>query len=218
MDDLASKGFADFDEFTAGCLFEDALEDYLDQDKFFSIDASPKSAAFCLNDAEYHHHESVTRCVNATLGSQSPALSAADLFGLHETNTYSVHELKFLANGSPHIHTPGAVDYENMRPYFDWQPTDIIEATFKNSTQCGFMPTSSNVNLFKRYKSPNPGANAFRIYDDYCTDTICSDMPAIDEGETLGQVFFGHKSKFNHREKIKTTKYYLKALQDFIRQ
>ena len=37
MDDLASNGCAKFDEFTAWCLFENAVEDYLDQDQFFSF-------------------------------------------------------------------------------------------------------------------------------------------------------------------------------------
>ena len=80
------------------------------------------------------------------------------------------------------------------------------------------MPTFSNENLFTHYISPHPGANVPRIYDDCLTDTICSDTPAIDGGETLSQCFFGNKSKFNQGEKIKATKYYLKALQDCIRK
>ena len=218
MDDLASNRCAEFDAFTAGCLFEDAIENYQDQDQFFSADATPESAALWLNDAEYYHHESVARRINAAMRSQAPSLSAADLFDLHETNTHSVHELEFLANGSPRIHTPSAVDSENMRPYFAWQTTDIIEATFKNSTQYGFMLSSSNGKFFTRYRSPNPGANVFHIYDDFLTDSICTDTPAIDGGETLSQCFFGRKSKSNHGRKIKTTKYYLKALQDCVRK
>ena len=83
------------------------------------------------------------------------------------------------------------------------------------------MPTSNNGNLFTRYRSPNPGANVPHIYDDFLTDTICSDMPAdmpaIDGGQTLSQCFLGRKSKFNHCEKTKTTKYYLTALHDCVR-
>ena len=190
---LDSNGSADFDEFTTGCIFEDAVEDYLDQDKFFSADASPESAAFWLNDAEYYHHESVVCCVNGALRSNTTRIddflgvNSIDPLDIQENNIYAVHELEFLANGSPRIHTPSAVDYENMRFYFAWQPTAIIEATFKNSTQYGFMRSSSNGNLFMRYKSPNPGANHHCIYDGFLTDSICSDIPAIDGGETLGQ-------------------------------
>jgi len=112
MDDLASNGCADFDEFTAGRLFEDAIEDYQDQDKLFPADYSPKStksAAFWLNDAEYFHHESVACCVNAAMRSHitdipsatNLAVHSLDMFDIHETNTYSVHGLEFLTNGSP---------------------------------------------------------------------------------------------------------------------
>ena len=100
-----------------------------------------------------------------------------------------------------------------MHPYFAWQSTDIIEATFKNSTQYGFMPTSSNGNLLKRYKSPNPGANIPCLYDDLLTNSIYSNTPAINGGETVGQCFFGRRSKFNNGEKAKTAKSYLRALQ-----
>ena len=107
-----------------------------------------------------------------------------------------MHELEFLANGSPRIHTPSLVDYENMRLYFAWQSTDIIEATFKNSLQYGFMPSSSNGSLFKRYRSPNPGANHHRLRDDVLTDSMCFDTPSINGGEKFGQCFFGECSKF----------------------
>ena len=133
MDDLTSNGSVEFDAFTNGCLFENAIEDTSDQEQFFSTD-DKASVDFWLNDAEYYHHESVTRCVNAERRSNAPSISATDLFDLQETNTYSVHELEFLANGYPRIYTPSVVDYENKRPYFAWQTTDIIQATFKNST------------------------------------------------------------------------------------
>ena len=218
MDALPSNGSVDFDAFTADCIFEDAVEDYKDHEQFYDGDTSKASIDFWLNEDEYFHHESIARCVNAAICSNAPSVSDTDLLDLTATNTYSVHEIEFLANGSPRIHTPSTVDYEQMRPYFAWQTTDVIQATFKNSTQYGWMPTSSNGNLFKHYSSPHPGANVPRIYDDFLTDTICSDTPAIDGGETLSQCFFGNKSKFNHGEKIKTTKYYLKALQDCLRK
>jgi len=220
---LESNGSALFDELTARCIFEDAVEDYKDQDQFYDAVDNQASADFWLNDAEYYHHESVTRYVNACLWITTNHhddfldFNSNDPLSMDD-DVYSVHELEFLANGSPRIHTPSAVDYNNMCPYFAWQSTDIIEATFKNSTQYGFMPTSSNSNLFKRYRSPNPGANIPRLYDGVMTNSICSDTPAIDGGKTVGQCFFGRRSKFNHAEKMKTTKSYLRALQACIQQ
>ena len=149
---LESNGSALFDDFTAGCIFEDAVADYADQDQLYDAADNQASADFWLNDAEYYHHESVARCVNAAL--RSNTFHQDEFLDFHsddsiDDNVYSVHELEFLANGSPRIHTPSAVDYDNMRQYFAWQSTNIIEATFRDSTQYGFMPTSSNGNMFK---------------------------------------------------------------------
>ena len=43
----------------------------MDLDQFYDADASPASADFLPNDAEYYHHESVARCVNAAIRSNA---------------------------------------------------------------------------------------------------------------------------------------------------
>ena len=69
-----------------------------------------------------------------------------------------------IINGmQPREHTPSDIDFESMQPYFSWITTDVIKKTFQNSTQYGFMPSSSCGNLFKRWKSPNPAMNVFRL-------------------------------------------------------
>lgn len=89
---------------------------------------------FWLTDEEYNHHETINRCVKA-----------AELRRL-ELETYDVN---ISSSDSARIHTPSKMDYESLKPHFSWVPTKLIEATFKNSTQYGYMPTSPDGNLFK---------------------------------------------------------------------
>ena len=96
--------------------------------------------------------------------------------------------MEFLANGSLRVHMLCETDYANMQPYFAWLPVEIIKATFKNSTQYGHMSSSSQGNLFKRYKAPHPGINVFRLNEDCLTDTVYADTPAIDCGHTLAPI------------------------------
>ena len=71
------------------------------------------------------------------------------------------------------------------------------------------MPASPDGNLFKRYNSPNPAMNVYRLQDDVMTDTIFLDTPAIDGGYTQAQVFFGRTSHIVHVEPLSTTKNFL---------
>jgi hypothetical protein len=58
---------------------------------------------------------------------------------------------------SPRIIEPKEPDYETLRPFFGWLPTDTIKRTFEVTTQYARMPMSTV--LKKRYKSPNPAMN-----------------------------------------------------------
>jgi hypothetical protein len=83
-------------------------------------------------------------------------------------------------------------DYDALRPRFAWLPTDIIKKTFEVTTQYGWMPL--NTVLRKCFKSPNPVVNVQRCDEPVATDTIQSDVPAIDGGEKYAQLFIGTKS------------------------
>jgi hypothetical protein len=73
-----------------------------------------------------------------------------------------------------------------------WLPTDIIKKTFEVTTQYARMPL--NTVLRKHFKSPNPAVNIRRRDEPIATDTIQSDVPAIDGGEKYAQIFVGTKS------------------------
>jgi hypothetical protein len=79
-----------------------------------------------------------------------------------------------------------------LRPRFAWLPTDIIKKTFEVTTQYAWMPL--NTVLRKCFKSPNPAVNVQQHDEPIATDTIQSDVPAIDGGEKYAQIFVGTKS------------------------
>ena len=118
----------------------------------------------------------------------------------------------------PREHTPSDIDYQSMQPYFSWITTDLIKATFKNSTQYGFMPSSDCGNIFKRWRAPNPAMNLFRLQDDLLTDKISSNTPAIDGSFTDAQVFFGRKLHILQVERITPSHKFIHCLQDFVNE
>jgi hypothetical protein len=87
---------------------------------------------------------------------------------------------------------------------------------FATSTQYAHMPMSTI--LKKQYKSPYPELNVHRHNELIATDTIFSDMPAIDGGgETCAQVFVGTKSFITGVEGMKTKGQVINTLEDNIR-
>jgi hypothetical protein len=98
-----------------------------------------------------------------------------------------VHSTTF-ATSSPRSLAPTEPDYESLRPFFGWLPLDVVQQTFKRTTQYARMPMSTY--LKKRYKSPYPALNVHRRNEPVATDTVYSDTPAIvDGGETCAQIF-----------------------------
>jgi hypothetical protein len=101
------------------------------------------------------------------------------------------------ADTHPSHHGPRTVseaprDYDALRPHFAWLPTDIIKKTFDVTTQYARMPL--NTVLQKCFKSPNAAVNIRRRDEPMATDTIQSDVPAINGGEKYAQIFVRTKS------------------------
>jgi hypothetical protein len=92
----------------------------------------------------------------------------------------------------PHKLLEAPRDYDALHPRFAWLPTDIIKKTFEVTTQYAQMPL--NTILCKCFKSPNPVVNVRRPDEPVATDTIQSNVPAIDGGEKYAQIFVGTKS------------------------
>ena len=104
---------------------------------------------------------------------------------VHQAPSQSIvtnDEVLLIANNRSKHLTTKYPEYEKYRPHFGYQSAKKIEATFKASTQYGSLPNSEL--LRKRYKAPNPMLNIPPRNEPVATDTVFSDTPAVDGGET----------------------------------
>ena len=72
--------------------------------------------------------------------------------------------------------------------------------------------------LKKHYKSPFPALNVHRRDEALATDTVYSDVPAVDSGVTIAQLFVGLTSTVCDVYPLKSEKAFLNTLQDIIRR
>ena len=107
-------------------------------------------------------------------------------------------------------------NYETMRPLFGWLPTDVIKETFARTTQMARMPMSETLKNF--FRSPYPAMNVHRRNEPVATDTFYSDTPAIDDGATSAQIFFGTKTTLTDVYSMKSDKQFVNTLEDNIRE
>jgi hypothetical protein len=139
-------------------------------------------------------------------------------------STYLVHRAHTSATPSTTTSTapittksPGTTrDFEALRSFFGYLPSDVIKHTFEATTQNARIPMSTV--LKKRYKSPKPAMNMHRRNEYAATDTLWSDTPAILGGQLGAQVFVGTTSLVTDVEGIKTDKQFVNTREDNIRR
>ena len=201
---------SELDDFVDSEIFEDAI----DTDVTDSIDPIPPDM---FDNVNLPLLDSIARCIHYAHSEYHDCLQA---FPSEITDDNPDRDLGDYESFTPQprIHTPHKTDYKKLQPYFAWFPIKMIKETFQNSTQYGFMPSSPDGNLFKRYHSPNPAMNVYRLQDDVLTDTVFSDTPAVDGGCTQAQIFFGKSSHIVHVEALTTTKDFLRSFQNFVRK
>jgi hypothetical protein len=108
-------------------------------------------------------------------------------------------------------------DYDKLRVLFGWVNTKTIKKkTFEQTTQYTRMPNGTI--LKKHYKSPFPALNVQRRDEPFATDTVYSNTPAIDGGETSAQVFVGTETLVTDVYGMKTEKQFVNTLEDNIRE
>jgi len=115
-----------------------------------------------------------------------------------------------------HVHKTKEPDYEMLRPMFGWLNTNVIQKTFKNTTQYAHIPNSEV--LKKHYKSPNPVLNVHRRQEDIATDSVFANCPAIDDGSTCAQIFVGCSSMVTDVKGMKSADQFINTLEDIIRE
>jgi hypothetical protein len=72
--------------------------------------------------------------------------------------------------------------------------------------------------LKKHYKSPFPALNVQRRDECVTKDTVDSNVPDIDGGETCAQIFVGNETLITDVYGMKTEKPFVNTLEDNIRE
>jgi hypothetical protein len=149
---------------------------------------------------------------------EPPSDDVSDLLDsmVYDTNLSCLHVHHTDKAPAPRLVSTKVPDYEKFRPFFGWLPTEVIKNTFAVTTQYARMPMSTI--LKKRYKSPYPALNVHRRDEPVATNTVFSDTPAIDGGETCAQIFVGTKSFVTDVEGMKTESQFVNTLEDNIRR
>ena len=108
--------------------------------------------------------------------------------------------------------TTAAPYYPALRLNFACLPPNIVQLTFKNTTQYSRQTVSA---IMKRqYKSPCPANNVHCRDEPVATDTVYSKTPAIDNGSKIAQFFVGIKSMFTDIYGMKTDSQTFSALEE----
>jgi len=116
-------------------------------------------------------------------------------------------------NSQVHVKEP---DFEALRPFFAYAPTDVIKNTWAVTTR--WLRSVDHYPFRKHYKSRNPVANVPRRSEPVATDTVNADTPAVDDGSTSAQIFCGTRSKVMDVYGMKTDKEFVNTLEDNIRK
>ena len=118
-----------------------------------------------------------------------------------------------------HLHqsSPQEPDWNALCPFFAWTSPSSIKDTFNVTTRHGTAPHTQDY-IKKHFKSCNPVFNIPRHSEAVAADTIFSDTPAVDDGSTMAQFFFGNDTLVCEAYSIKSTKQFINTLSDNIRK
>ena len=112
---------------------------------------------------------------------------------------------------------PSTCDLGALQKYFLHSPIDVFQRTLKATTQYAQAGWITN-NITNTFRSPFPALNVRRRHESVATDTIFSDVGAIDDGSTCAQIFVGMSTKFCDVVGMKTDGQFVHALMDTIRK
>ena len=118
---------------------------------------------------------------------------------------------------NPNETKPSTHDIEALQRYFLHSSPEVIRRTLKATTQYAQAGWITN-DITNTFKSPFPALNVRRRHESVATDTIFSDIPAIDDGSTCAQLFVGMSTKFCDVIGMKTDGQFVHALMDSIRK
>jgi hypothetical protein len=105
-------------------------------------------------------------------------------------------------------------DHDKFRPWSGWMNTKTIKKTLEQTTQYARMPNGTI--LKKHYKSPFPALNVQRCDERITRDTVYSNAPDIDGGETCAQIFVDTETLVSDVYGMKTEEQFVNTLEDNI--
>jgi len=109
------------------------------------------------------------------------------------------------------------IDYSQYRAHFLGVPIEKIKATFQATAQFATNVMAGN-KILQTIKSPWPANNVRRRNEPVATDTIKAQVPAVDDGSTMAQLFIGRKSLVSDAHGVKTDAAFVNTLEDNMRQ
>ena len=115
-----------------------------------------------------------------------------------------------------HESNPAEQDWKSLGPYIGWQSEQFIQRTYKEASRFG-RTVPQHDDLKKHFKSRDPVFNIPRRNEPVATNTVFSDTPAIHDGSTMAQFFFGKDTLVCDAYEIKSQKQFINTLYDNIK-
>ena len=129
----------------------------------------------------------------------------------------SYTEISSVFTANLHQSSPHEPDWNTQRPFLAWTSPSSIKDTFNVTTRHGTAPNTQDY-IKNHFKPRNPVFSTPRCSEDVATDTIFSDTPAVNDGSTMAQFFYGHDTLVCDAYGIKSTKQFINTLSDKIRK
>jgi hypothetical protein len=116
------------------------------------------------------------------------------------------------------VKTRHKINHEALRPFFLNVKAEVVCQTITNTTQFAHN-LLAGPNMMKTYKSPFPACNVRRRNEAVATDTIVSQVPAIDTGGIkVTQIFVGHDTLVCDVYGLRSESQFVNSLLENIRQ
>jgi hypothetical protein len=147
-----------------------------------------------------------------------PDVDESDVSDNEDDDTsYIVHAHEVQVQGGAIKSVKRQHNYKALRPFFLNAPLETVKHTMDSTTQFGHN-VLAGPNIYKTFRSPFPAMNVLRRNKAVATDTIHSDVPAIDScGIIHAQIFVGRESLIIDIYGMKNENQFVNSLLEVIR-
>jgi hypothetical protein len=152
-------------------------------------DTPQVSSTWLVHEEELHYFDAVDSPDDLPQFTGRPVTPEPDIPPPPPEPPPEQHDVSAEETGKARKFTHKEPDYSTLQRFFGWQPIENIKKTFQKTTQLARLTVGTL--LKQAYRAPNPALNVWRRNEPVATDTLYSDVPAIDCGATMCQVFVG---------------------------